>query len=188
MLGTDTIGCWFCMLGGPQSSQKRCLREQQAQGCHLRRRCISGQPETRRRCIWMISPSSWTLSTRFTVDIGHYFIFQFQGFGCCISPEVSQPAFPRCVLTGRMWPRSPASSCQEQLDYGGSVTGPLNIISFSLSHTRRRRNLPFLPHPPQSGVCFQGDLSCRGELSTFYPPEGPAQTHPESTLTPHPQS
>lgn len=68
------------------------------------------------------------------VEIGLYFIFQLQGN--CVSPEVSQHTFPGRVLTGRMWPRSPAGSCQAQLDYGGSVTGLLPVISFSVSDAR----------------------------------------------------
>lgn len=48
-----------------------------------------------------------------------------------VSPEVSQSTFPRCVLTGLRWPRSPWS--QAQLSYGGSVTGFLTVIGVSLS-------------------------------------------------------
>lgn len=58
-------------------------------------------------------------------------IFRVQGFGNCVSPEVSQSTFPRCVLTGLTWPRSLQS--QAQLSYGGSVTGFLTVIRFSLS-------------------------------------------------------
>lgn len=75
------------------------------------------------------------------VEIGLDSIFRPQGFVNHVNPKLPQATFPGCVLTGRMWPRSPASSRQARLDYGGSVTGFLTFISVSLSDYQMKQEL-----------------------------------------------